>query len=38
MLPLSARGARRDPRTYLPAMGDSWSTQDLSAAYGTPAV
>jgi hypothetical protein len=24
--------------TYLPAMGDSWSTQDLSAKYGTPAV
>ncbi|MGH3167123.1 MAG: arabinofuranosidase catalytic domain-containing protein, partial [Trebonia sp.] len=24
--------------TYLPAMGDSWSTQDLSANYGTPAV
>jgi len=24
--------------TYLPAMGDSWTTQDLSANYGTPAV
>jgi hypothetical protein len=24
--------------TYLPAMGDPWSTQDLSANYGTPAV
>jgi Alpha-L-arabinofuranosidase B, catalytic len=24
--------------TYLPAMGDSWSTQDLSANYGTPAT
>ena len=24
--------------TYLPAMGDPWSTQDLSAKYGTPAV
>ena len=24
--------------TYLPAMGDNWSTQDLSANYGTPAV
>jgi hypothetical protein len=24
--------------TYLPAMGDAWSTQDLSASYGTPAV
>ncbi len=24
--------------TYLPAMGDAWSTQDLSANYGTPAV
>jgi hypothetical protein len=24
--------------TYLPAIGDSWSTQDLSAKYGTPAV
>jgi hypothetical protein len=24
--------------TYLPAMGDSWSTQDLSANYHTPAV
>ncbi|WP_245796683.1 arabinofuranosidase catalytic domain-containing protein [Actinacidiphila alni] len=24
--------------TYLPAMGDDWSTQDLSAKYGTPAV
>jgi hypothetical protein len=24
--------------TYLPAIGDSWSTQDLSANYGTPAV
>jgi hypothetical protein len=24
--------------TYLPAMGDSWSTQNLSANYGTPAV
>jgi hypothetical protein len=24
--------------TYLPAMGDNWSTQDLSAKYGTPAV
>ena len=22
--------------TYLPLMGDSWSTQDLSANYGTP--
>jgi hypothetical protein len=22
--------------TYLPAMGDPWSTQDLSAKYGTP--
>ena len=24
--------------TYLPAMGDPWTTQDLSANYGTPAV
>jgi len=24
--------------TYLPAIGDSWSTQNLSANYGTPAV
>jgi hypothetical protein len=24
--------------TYLPYMGDSWTTQDLSAKYGTPAV
>ncbi|MFI0898132.1 hypothetical protein [Streptomyces sp. NPDC020983] len=24
--------------TYLPAMGDPWSTQDLSAKYGTPPV
>jgi lysophospholipase L1-like esterase len=24
--------------TYLPAMGDPWSTQDLSAKYGTPAA
>jgi hypothetical protein len=24
--------------TYLPAMGDPWSTQDLSANYGTPPV
>jgi hypothetical protein len=24
--------------SYLPAMGDSWSTQDLSAGYGTPPV
>jgi hypothetical protein len=24
--------------TYLPAMGDSWSAQDLSAKYGTPKV
>ncbi|MFE9423722.1 arabinofuranosidase catalytic domain-containing protein [Kitasatospora sp. NPDC006697] len=24
--------------SYLPAMGDSWSNQDLSAKYGTPAV
>jgi hypothetical protein len=24
--------------TYLPYMGDSWTTQDLSAQYGTPAV
>ena len=24
--------------TYLPAMGDPWTTQDLSAKYGTPAV
>jgi hypothetical protein len=24
--------------TYLPLMGDPWSTQDLSANYGTPAV
>jgi len=24
--------------TYLPAIGDSWNTQDLSAGYGTPAV
>ncbi len=24
--------------TYLPAMGDAWSTQDLSANYGTPAT
>jgi Alpha-L-arabinofuranosidase B, catalytic len=24
--------------TYLPAIGDGWSTQDLSANYGTPAV
>jgi hypothetical protein len=24
--------------SYLPAMGDSWSKQDLSAKYGTPAV
>ena len=24
--------------TYLPYMGDSWTTQDLSANYGTPAV
>jgi hypothetical protein len=24
--------------TYLPAIGDPWSTQDLSAEYGTPAV
>jgi hypothetical protein len=24
--------------TYLPAMGDPWSTQDLSAKYGTPSV
>ena len=24
--------------TYLPAIGDSWNTQDLSASYGTPAV
>jgi Alpha-L-arabinofuranosidase B, catalytic len=24
--------------TYLPAISDSWSTQDLSAKYGTPAV
>jgi hypothetical protein len=24
--------------TYLPAMGDSWNTQDLSASYHTPAV
>jgi hypothetical protein len=24
--------------TYLPLMGDGWSTQDLSANYGTPAV
>jgi len=24
--------------TYLPAIGDPWTTQDLSANYGTPAV
>jgi hypothetical protein len=24
--------------TYLPAIGDPWSTQDLSANYGTPAM
>ena len=24
--------------TFLPAMGDAWSTQDLSKKYGTPAV
>ena len=24
--------------TYLPAIGDAWSTQNLSANYGTPAV
>ena len=24
--------------TYLPIIGDSWSTQDLSAKYGTPGV
>lgn len=24
--------------TYLPALGDAWSTQDLSTNYGTPAV
>jgi hypothetical protein len=24
--------------TYLPAIGDPWATQDLSAKYGTPAV
>ncbi|WP_240124266.1 arabinofuranosidase catalytic domain-containing protein [Streptomyces sp. MUM 136J] len=24
--------------TYLPAIGDPWTTQDLSAKYGTPAV
>jgi hypothetical protein len=24
--------------TYLPAIGDSWTTQDLSAKYGTPPV
>jgi hypothetical protein len=24
--------------TYLPIIGDSWSTQDLTANYGTPAV
>jgi hypothetical protein len=24
--------------TYLPAIGDPWTTQDLSADYGTPAV
>jgi hypothetical protein len=24
--------------TYLPELGDSWSTQDLSANYGTPAT
>jgi hypothetical protein len=24
--------------SYLPAMGDNWSTQDLSAEFGTPAV
>jgi hypothetical protein len=24
--------------TYLPAIGDSWTTQDLSASYGTPAT
>jgi hypothetical protein len=24
--------------TYLPAIGDSWTSQDLSANYGTPAV
>ena len=24
--------------TYLPAIGDPWKTQDLSASYGTPAV
>lgn len=22
--------------TYLPALGDPWATQDLSAKYGTP--
>jgi hypothetical protein len=24
--------------TYLPAMGDSWFTQDLTKQYGTPAT
>jgi hypothetical protein len=31
-------GSRDLQETYLPAMGDPWSTQDLSANYGTPAV
>ena len=24
--------------TYLPAVGDSWTTQDLTANYGAPPV
>jgi hypothetical protein len=24
--------------TYLPAVGDPWTTQDLTAKYGTPPV
>jgi hypothetical protein len=31
-------GSNHLQETYLPAMGDPWTTQDLSAKYGTPAV
>jgi hypothetical protein len=32
------KGSQDLQESYLPAIGDSWSTQNLSANYGTPAV